>query len=454
MDKGRRSDFDRIAKLPPRERDMLERLLGDAEMVRVRACWQHRARPAQLPPPGDWTLWLVMAGRGFGKTRMGAEWVRGIAEADGTARIALIGASLHDARSVMVEGESGLLAIAPAWTRPLWQPSLRQLRWPNGAVATLFGAADVDALRGPQHSHVWGDEIAKWHGGVEVWDNAMMGLRLGRSPRALATTTPRPVPLLRKLLAQEGVVVTHGRTQDNRAALPPAFMDAMARDYGGTRLGRQELDGEMLLDLEGALWTRDLIERCRVRRIGNGMSAPAPDVAVAGEEPLLRRVVVGVDPPASSTGDACGIIVAGIGPDGRGHVIDDASVERATPEAWARAVARAHYRWGADRVVAEANNGGAMVESVLRAADAGLPVRLVHASRGKVARAEPVATLYEAGKVVHAGVFPRLEDEMCGMLAGGDYAGPGRSPDRADALVWALTDLLLGRIAQPGFRIL
>ncbi|MCE7798660.1 terminase family protein [Sphingobium sufflavum] len=444
-----RSDYERVAAASPEERAMLLRLLGADAMTRLATRWQHRARPAQLPPPGAWSLWLVMAGRGFGKTRLGAEWVRAVAEADGSARIALIGASLHDARAVMVEGESGLLAIAPPWARPLWQPSRRQLRWPNGARATLFGAGEPDALRGPQHSHVWGDEIAKWPDGLAVWDNAMMGLRLGHAPRALATTTPRPVPLLRKLLEQPGVVVTRGRTADNRGALPAAFLAAMARDYGGTRLGRQELEGEMLLDLEGALWTRDLLDRCRVRRV----AAEGGDMNM-GAEPLLRRVVVGVDPPASATGDACGIIVAGIGPDGRGHVIDDASVERATPEVWARAVARAHHRWGADRVVAEANNGGAMVESVLRAADAGLPVRLVHASRGKVARAEPVATLYEAGRVVHAGLFPLLEDEMCGMVAGGGYAGPGRSPDRADALVWALTDLLLGRMAQPGFKLL
>jgi phage terminase large subunit-like protein len=440
------SDFEAVAALSGEEQAMLLRLIGDAGLTRLATRWEHRARPAQWPPPGDWSIWLVMAGRGFGKTRTGAEWVRGVAEADGAARIALIGASLHDARAVMVEGESGLLAIAPPWARPLWQPSLRQLLWPNGAMATLFGAADGEALRGPQHSHVWGDEIAKWQGGVDVWDNAMMGLRLGEAPRALATTTPRPVPLVRKLLGQAGVVVTRGATTDNRAALPPAFLEAMARDYAGTRLGRQELDGELVLDLEGALWTRDLLERCRVQRITGG--------AGEGDVPLLRRVVVGVDPPAGSTGDACGIIVAGIGPDGRGHVIDDASVERATPETWARAVAGAHHRWGADRIVAEANNGGAMVASVLRAADSGLPVRLVHASRGKSARAEPVATLYEAGRVVHAGLFARLEDEMCGMLAGGDYAGPGRSPDRADALVWALTDLLLGRIERPEFRML
>ncbi|CAN5117840.1 terminase family protein [soil metagenome] len=439
------SDFEAVAALGDEDRLLLLRAIGDAGLTRLATRWEHRARPAQLPPPGDWTVWLVMAGRGFGKTRLGAEWVRGIAEADATARIALIGASLHEARAVMVEGESGLLAIAPPWARPFWQPSRRQLVWPHGAMATIYGAAEADALRGPQHSHVWGDEIAKWSRGQEAWDNAMMGLRLGDDPRAIATTTPRPVPLVRRLIAQAGVVVTRGRTVDNRGALPASFLEAMARDYGDTRLGRQELEGELILDHDGALWSRDLLERCRVAWL---------DWAGEGDAPLLTRVVVGVDPPAGSKGDACGIVVAGLGPDGRAYVIDDASVERATPEQWARSVARAYHRWGADRVIAEANQGGEMVASVLRAAEAGLPVRLVHATRGKVARAEPVATLYESGRAFHRGLFAALEDEMCGMLAGGDYVGPGRSPDRADALVWALTELLLGRSSHPSLRML
>jgi phage terminase large subunit-like protein len=439
------SDFDLAASLDETDRRMLIRLLGESQLEKFLALWEHRARPAQLPPPGDWQVWLVMAGRGFGKTRLGAEWVRGIAERDGSARIALIGASLHEARAVMVEGESGLMRVAPPWLRPVWKPSLRQLHWPGGASATIFGAADAETLRGPQHSHVWADEIAKWHRASEAWDNAMMGLRLGRRPRALATTTPRPVALVRRLLDQAGTVVTRGRTLDNRAALPPAFIAAMMRDYGGTRLGRQELDGELLTDLEGALWTRDMIEACRVRAV------PVPANADGGA--LLHRVVIGVDPPAGSDGDACGIVVAGVGADGRAYVIDDASVEKATPEQWAQAVARARYRWGADRIVAEANNGGDMVASVLRAAEVGMPVRLVHASRGKSARAEPVAALYERGRVHHAGMFARLEDEMCGLMVGGGYAGPGRSPDRADALVWVLTDLMLRNAASPRLRI-
>jgi phage terminase large subunit-like protein len=306
----------------------------------------------------------------------------------------------------------------------------------------LYSAAEPEGLRGPQHHIAWADEIAKWPLGMETWDNLMMGMRLGDQPRIVATTTPRPVPLVRRLLgldgkAPKGVVVTRGRTADNGAHLPPSYIEGMRDSYGGTRIGRQELDGELIEDVAGALWTRALIERCRV-------------VAL----PALRRVVVAVDPPASATGDACGIVVAAIGADGIGYVIEDASVNGCAPEAWARAVAEAAARHGADRVVAEANNGGAMVASVLRAADAGLPVRLVHASRGKSARAEPVSALYEAGRVFHVGAFPALEDELAGLQAGGGYAGPTRSPDRADALVWAMTELMLSTTARPGLRTL
>jgi predicted phage terminase large subunit-like protein len=386
----------------------------------------------------------MMAGRGFGKTRAGAEWVRRIAEGDGRARIALVGATLGEARSVMVEGPSGLLAVAPWWNRPAFSPALRRLIWPNGAMALLFGAAEPEALRGPQFSHGWADEIAKWPQAQAAWDNLMMGMRLGDRPRVLATTTPRPVPLVRGLVAREGgdVVVTRGRTADNVANLADGFVAAMEQSYGATRLGRQELDGELIAEVEGALWSRELLDRCRVAHVPEREDGDA----------LLSRVVVGVDPPASARGDACGIVVAGLGPDGRAYVIADASVEKATPEGWARAVAHAAAVHGADRVIAEANNGGAMVESVLRAAEAALPVRLVHASRGKAARAEPVAALYEAGRVRHRGAFWALEDEMCGLVAGGGYVGPGRSPDRADALVWALTELMLGRRGDARVR--
>lgn len=430
------SDREWLARLEAAERAALLARLDEDGVARLGWDWRFQARPAQLPPPGDWRVWLMMAGRGFGKTRAGAEWVRGIAEGDPAARIALVGATLGEARSVMVEGVSGVLSVAPWWARPDYAPALRRLTWPNGAQAMLFGAAEPEALRGPQFSHGWADEIAKWASGPAAWDNLMMGLRIGDDPRVLATTTPRPVPLVRRLVAEDGVVVTGGRTAENRANLAPGFVAAMQAGYGGTRLGRQELNGELIEEVEGALWTRDLIERCRVAHVPS----------------ILRRVVVAVDPPASAEGDACGIVVAGLGGDGRAYVIADASVERQRPEGWARAVAAAAMVHGADRVVAEANNGGAMVASVLRAAEETMPVALVHASRGKAARAEPVAALYEAGLVAHRVAFPALEDQMCGLLAGGGYVGPGRSPDRADALVWAVSDLMLGKKGEARVR--
>jgi len=402
--------------------------------------WPMWARPEQLAPAGDWRTWLILAGRGFGKTRAGAEWVRAIAERDGAARIALVAASLAEARAIMVEGESGLRNVGAPNMRPKFESSTRRLTWPSGAQATLYSAAEPDSLRGPQQSHAWCDEIAKWdHASsraTSAWDNLLMGLRLGDHPRVVATTTPRDVPLLRRILeenADSELVVTRGSTFDNAANLPPRFVSAMRGTFGQSLLGRQELDGELLLDREGALWTRALLEACRAP------SVPSPP----------RRTVIGVDPPASADGDACGIVVCALGEDGLARVLADASVEKARPERWARAVAEAARAWQADRVVAEANQGGAMVGSVLRAADIALPLKLVHASKGKSARAEPVAALYEAGRVRHAGMFARLEDELCGLLPGGGYEGPGRSPDRADALVWALTELCLTRRTAP-----
>jgi phage terminase large subunit-like protein len=425
------SDYDCYAASETADRKSSSSALGKDGLAWLRDRWSHRARPNQLPPEGDWPVWLVMAGRGFGKTRMGAEWVRGIAEADGSAAIALVGATLHEARSVMVEGPSGLLAIAPVDQRPLWRPSQRELIWPSGARASIFGAAEPEALRGPQHSHGWADEIGKWANGLLAWDNLMMGMRLGVQPRIVATTTPRPVPLVLRLIDDPAVVKTRGRTWDNRVALPRAFLDEMRRSFGGTRLGRQELEGDLLLDVEGALWTRALLDDCRH----------------AGTLPDFVRVVVAVDPPASAQGDACGIVAVGRDGDGLAYVVEDASLRGASPEGWARRVAEVAERWQADRVVAEANNGGEMVRSVLQAVsldgEMALPVRLVHASRGKSARAEPVAALYEAGRVRHAGLFAMLEDQLCGLTIDGRYEGPGRSPDRADALVWALTEISL-----------
>lgn len=421
------------------DEERFERLanLTEEEHKEFRTHWRLWARRSQLAPEGDWRTWLIMAGRGFGKTRAGSEWVRSIVETNPEARVALIGASFSETRAVMVEGESGLLAISPPERMPTFEPSLRRIIWPNGAQATLYSALEPEALRGPQHSHSWCDEIAKWDNAngraIACWDNLLMGLRLGEDPRVLATTTPRAVPLLQRLLAEDDIEVTHGKTEANADNLPPRFLGAMRGTYGETLLGRQELDGELITDLPGALWTRALLEQCRE--------------ASASSPPM--RTVIGVDPPASAGGDACGIVVCARGEDGVARVLADASVTKPSPERWAKVVAETARAWNADRVVAEANQGGAMVESVLRAADIALPLRLVHARSGKSARAEPVAALYEAGRVRHAGTFPALEDELCGLIAGGSYQGPGRSPDRADALVWAMTELMLGRRAEP-----
>ena len=434
------SSLNWLSEEPPEVRTRVASHFDQIERNEFGYHWDIWARPAQLPPPGDWRIWMVMAGRGFGKTRAGAEWVRMIAESDPEARIALVSSSIADARAVMVEGESGILACTPPERAPVFEPSLKRLRFPNGAQALLYSASEPEGLRGPQHSHAWCDEIGKWplanDRPTKCWDNLLMGLRLGRDQRILATTTPRAVPLVRRLLGEcngDDIAITRGTTRDNAANLPRGFLNAMEIEFGGSLLARQELDGELVEDIEGALWSRQLIERCR-------------EATTADE---FNRVVVAVDPPASAHGDACGIVVAALDSDGIAHVLADCSVSNASPERWARAVANAASEWNTDRVIAEANQGGAMVESVLRAADRSLPIKLVHASRGKSARAEPVAALYETGRVRHAGIFPQLEDQLCGLMPGGTYEGPGRSPDRADALVWALSELMLGQRQTP-----
>lgn len=403
-----------------------ERATGEIER------WEFWARAAQLPPHGSWRLWLVLAGRGFGKTRMGAEWVRARALENGEVRIAMVGATLAEARAVMVEGESGLLNLQGG-EGLIWEPSLHRIIWPNGAIATLFSAARPDSLRGSQHHFAWADEIAKWDKGIAAWDNLMLGLRLGDAPRVVATTTPRPVALIRRLVGEaenraNQVEITRGRTRDNHQNLPGSFLAAMDLAYAGTRTGRQELDGELIEDIAGALWNRDLIERRRVAVV-----------------PEMRRIVIGVDPPITAHGDACGIIAVGLGVDDKAYVLADHTVSGASPEVWARAVSNASEFWNADRVVVEGNQGGEMVNATLRAVNQSLSLKRVHAVRSKSARAEPVAALYEAGRAWHFGALPQLEDELCGLITGGGYEGPGRSPDRADALVWAMSELMLGR---------
>jgi phage terminase large subunit-like protein len=408
--------------------------------------WAHRA---QLPPEREgWRVWLLMAGRGFGKTRAGAEWINGLASARPGLRIALVGASIGDARGIMVEGVSGLLKVAGNYGRPLgWEPSLGRVTWPNGSEASLFSGDNADGLRGPEHDFAWADELAKWRQAEAAWDNLQMGLRRGTRPRALITTTPRPIPLLKRILEDAWTVKTSGRTGDN-VSLDEKFLDVMTATYGGTRIGRQELNGEYLEDVEGALWTREMIEGARCPSTAFGGPPPRGKL---GEE--FDRIVVGVDPPAGAGegSDACGIVVAG----SRGetlYVLEDATVRGLSPEGWANRVAAAAARWDTGVVVAEANNGGAMVESVLKAADLGLRVRLVHASKGKCARAEPIALKFERGKAFFAGEFPELEAELGGLTAGGGYEGPGRSPDRADAMVWAMTVLSETRSGLPRVR--
>ena len=353
---------------------------------------------------------------------------------------------MDEAVKVMVRGDSGLIASARADEELRWVASQRMLLFPSGARAFAYSACSPDSLRGPQHHFAWCDELAKWTKADETWDNLMLGLRLGERPRTVVTTTPRAIPLVKRIAAMERAETTFGRTCDNVHSAAD-YRQAMVEMYGGTRLGRQELDGELIEDFEGALWTRAMIERGRVQ-MGT----------VAGNCP---RIVIGVDPPASAEG-VCGIVVCGLGRDGTGpsaslgtgYVLADCSAGGLSPDGWAKAVAGAAKAWGADRVVAEANNGGKMIESVLRAADTGLPLRLVHAAEGKTARAEPVAALFEAGKAKFAGAFPALEDQLCGLLIGGGYAGPGRSPDRADAMVWAMTELMLRRVREPSIRFL
>ena len=389
--------------------------------------WRLKARPNQLPPPGNWVAWLIMTGRGWGKTRCGAEWIRSQVNA-GCSRLALVGATASDVRDIMVEGESGILAISPKHGRPEYQPGLRRLSWKNGAVATCFSADEPDRLRGPQHDAAWGDEIASWRY-PDAWDQLMFGLRIGRNPRVVATTTPRPVKLIRDLLAREGkdVVVTRGRTVENAENLAPAFLSEIMRRYEGTRLGRQELDAEVLEDVPGALWQREWIDRDRV--------TAAPE---------LKRIVVAIDPAVSTSegSDETGIIIAGIGSDNHGYVIDDLS-GRYQPRAWAQKAIEAYRQHDADRIIAEVNNGGEMVQATLRTVDPHIPFTAVHASRGKIIRAEPVSSLYEQRKVHHVGSFSVLEDQLCGFTSDFDRSRAGYSPDRLDALVWAVSHLMV-----------
>lgn len=406
------------------------------ELVAIEHDWVLWARANQLPPESDWAKWLILTGRGWGKTRTGAEFVRCEVAAGRAGRVALIAPTAADTRDVMVEGESGLLLVHEPNKRPVYEPSKRRVTWPNGAIATLYSADEPERLRGPQHDLAWADELAAWRYLQDAWDMLMFGLRLGAKPRVLVTTTPKPRVLLKELMRDPTCVVTFGRTEENRANLAPSFFHDIVARYEGTRLGRQELGGELLEDVEGALWSRTMIDQDRVK---------------VENVPTLTRIVVAIDPAVTSgeNSDETGIIVAGIArpagsQDTHAYVLKDLS-GRFPAIDWARKAVAEYKERRADRVVAEVNNGGDLVEAQIRTVDRNVSYRAVHASKGKRVRAEPVAALYEQKRVHHVGGFPELEDQMCSYVPDATDA----SPDRVDALVWALTELI---IDAPGPR--
>lgn len=457
----------KLASMPARERQMFYLNMTPKEWEALRWDWTAWARQGQLEPPGDWSVWLLMAGRGYGKTRAGAEWVRSqmcgpTPLSPGKVRhMALVAETAADARDVMVKSSlGGILAVHPPDFRPTFVEGRRILEWPNGAIAHTYSAEDPEQLRGPEHDAAWSDELGKWRYADDTWDMLQFGLRLGTNPRQLVTTTPRPIPLIRELLKGEAsgdTAVTRGSTYDNADNLAAKFLRKMNERYEGTRLGRQELHAELLDDVPGALWTSAMLDRRSDQNPkGAGMR---PGEAL----PDMRRVVIGVDPSGSAgeahdrkknseddrdgANDDIGIIAAGLGVDGDVYVLQDATCQEG-PAGWARQVVNTFDRQMADMVVGEANFGGAMVEYTIRTARRNIPYRAVHASRGKVVRAEPIAALYEQGRVRHVGSLTRLEDQMKNMTSSG-YVG-SRSPDRVDALVWAITDLVFGKSARGG----
>lgn len=433
-----------LRSIPKDRRTAFLETLTENAVAAMPFLWDAWANPLhQTAPEGDWNTWVILGGRGAGKTRAGSEWVRGQVEGAGPRdpgrcrRIALVGETLDQVRAVMVEGDSGILASSPPDRRPKLITSKNRLEWPNGAQAMLISAVNYEALRGPQFDAAWSDEMAKWRYAREAWDMLQFTLRLGDCPRQIVTTTPRDLPVLREVLELPGTVVSHAATEANAANLAPGFIERMRARYAGTWLGRQELDGMLLEEREGALWTRASIDEAR---------EPAPDD--------ITRVVVAVDPPVTSGkgADECGIIVAGVRAKGppeywEAWILADCSL-KGTPQRWAKAAAAAYADYAADRLVAETNQGGDLVESVMRQVAPNIAYRGVHAARGKRLRAEPVAALYEQGRIHHVEPFDILEEQMCSF----DGTG-GKSPDRLDALVWALTDLVLDASNGPVPRI-
>lgn len=392
--------------------EQAERLLYD---------WRFWARPEQLPPPGKWFGWLLRSGRGYGKTRTGTETVREKVETGQARRIALVGQTKADVRDTMIEvGDSAILNISPPWFRPEYEPSKRRLTWPNGAIGIVYSGDEPDQLRGPQHDFAWVDELFKFKYPQQTWDNLEFGMRIGEQPQVVITATPRPIPIVRALLADPAIVDVQRPTYDNIANLSPMYIQRVLKRYEGTRLGRQELRGEIMEDVPGALWKRDLIEQLRVPAVGVG----------------IARVVVGVDPASTSkeTSDETGIVAAALGTNGHGYILRDASLQ-GTPAEWAKAAVRAYSELQADRIVGEGNNGGEMVGYTILSVDPRVAYKMVWASRGKATRAEPISAMYEQERIHHVGSFPEMEDEMCTWVPG------EKSPNRMDALVWALTEL-------------
>jgi predicted phage terminase large subunit-like protein len=416
-----------LQALPDDKRKLMLEELGDTVAHAIKWDWEYWARDTQLLPQGDWSYWLIMAGRGFGKTRTGAETVR--IWARHFKYVNIIGATSDDAKDIMIEGESGVLACCPKAERPQYKKHERKLAWPSGAVSLIFTADEPERLRGKQHEKIWGDELAAWRY-PEAWDQAKFGLRLGKKPQAILTTTPRPTKLMRELVKDPHCHLTRGSTYDNRMNLAENFFSEIIRKYEGTRMGRQELEAELLYDTPGALWTQARIDDARLP---------------IGDQPTMRRVVVAVDPATSNEegSNETGIVGAGVGNDGmmdRGYVLDDRS-GRYSPNEWARQAVAMFNRLNADRIIAEKNQGGDMVANTIRSVAPNVPITMVSASRGKVTRAEPIAALYEQGRVAHIGRFDDLEDQMVAFTSDFDRKAQGYSPDRVDALVWAFTDL-------------
>jgi len=425
--KNELSPAQQLARLSLDDRKAVINSLSATQKQALLYHWATWARPSQIAPKWLWRVWLLLAGRGFGKTRCGAEFIRQEVDGNRAGHIALIAPTAADARDTMIEGESGLLGVFPPNQRPTYEPSKRRITFHTGAIATTYSADEPDRLRGPNHDLAWADELSSWRY-PEAWDMLNFGLRIGENPRAVVTTTPKPTALIKNLVNRADVHVTRGSTFDNSANLATAFLDEVTARYEGTRLGRQELHAEILDDVEGALWNRDMLDEGRVTEV-----------------PFLKRIVVAIDPAISSkaTSAETGIVAVGVDERNHGYVLEDRST-RGTPNEWASQAVALYHTLKADRIIAESNQGGDMVKHTLATVDGNVPIRLVHASRGKRTRAEPVAALYEQGRIHHVGAFNQLEDQLCSWIP-----AESDSPDRLDALVWGFTELLVGTQAPP-----